>query len=274
MQDITAIILTYNEKENIQRTLQSLNWVKQVLLIDSYSSDETLSLAFVIRPDVSVRRHEFRSFADQCNWALSQVDSEWVLSLDADYLVTPELAREIEALPPDSEVDGYRVRFKYCINGRPLRSSILPPRTMLYRRSKAKYHNDGHGHRVAVRGRVINLAGFILHDDRKPLSRWLQEQDKYTRIEAPHLLNISDRDLSAQDRLRKKVFFAAPIVFLYLLLGRGLIFDHWYGWYYVMQRTLAEMMLSLRILSIRYRLEADSTGGDQTPAVLETATPD
>ena len=75
-------------------------------------------------------------------------------------------------------------------------------------------------------------------------------------IEAAHLLRTSDAELSRQDRLRKGIYFAAPVMFIYLLFGRGLLLDGWPGWYYVAQRTLAEMLLSLRLLTERERLEA------------------
>ena len=68
-------------------------------------------------------------------------------------------------------------------------------------------------------------------------------------------LHAPDRQLSAPDRLRMRIFFAPPAMFLYLLPGRGLILDGWPGWYYVMQRTIAEMLLSLRLLTERERLE-------------------
>ena len=95
----------------------------------------------------------------------------------------------------------------------------------------------------------------IQHDDRKPLSRWVTEQDRYAKVEAAHLLAQPNDSLNRQDRLRKQIFFAPPIIFLYLLFGRGLILDGWPGWYYVCQRTFAEILLSLRLLTEREQLE-------------------
>ena len=107
-------------------------------------------------------------------------------------------------------------------------------------------------------GRVDPLKGVIYHDDRKPLSRWLQSQDRYMLIEAPHLLGAPAVSLSYQDRLRRRAMMAPLFMFLYLLFGRGLILDGWPGWYYVFQRTLAEMLLALRIITERERLELKS----------------
>lgn len=254
--DITPLILTFNEKENIRRTLERLSWAKEVVVIDSGSTDETADLARAAHPNVRIVIRAFDSFAGQCNFGLSQITTEWVLSVDADYLLTPELASEIRALEPAPDVAGYSVEFRYCIFGRPLRATIYPSRTVLYRRGCAKYQDEGHGHRVAIGGKVLKLSGKIYHDDRKPLSHWLQSQNKYSKIEAKHLLAQPLEKLSAPDRLRRKVFFAAPVMFFYLIFGRGLILDGWPGWIYVCQRTIAEMLLSIRLLLEKYRADA------------------
>lgn len=257
--EITALVLTFSEAPNIERTLRQLSWAKQILIIDSYSDDATVDLVKSVAPNAMIVQRAFDSFAAQCNFGLSQITTEWVLSIDADYVLTPEMNLEISCLEPNDDVAGYSAKFRYCIYGHPLRDTLYPPRTVLYRRDKAVYVNEGHGHRVRISGRVAQLVGKIDHDDRKPLARWIDAQDRYVAIEASHLLSTPDKQLSIQDRLRKRVFFAPPVVFLYLLLARGLIFDGWQGWYYVCQRTLAEMLLSLHLLTERYNLKA----GDQ-----------
>ena len=254
MLDLTVLILTYNERENLARTLQAVAWAPRVLLIDSFSTDETLEIARMF-PNVAVAERAFDSFARQCNFGLTQITTPWVLSIDADYVLTPELVKELRELEPPPEVAGFATEFYYNVHGRRLRSTLYPPRTVLYQRLLATYADEGHGHRVSVSGRIVPLAARIDHDDRKPLSRWMQSQDSYTKIEARHLWATSDAELSAQDRLRKRIFFAAPVMFLYLLVGRGLLLDGWPGWYYVAQRTIAELLLSLRLLGERERLE-------------------
>jgi hypothetical protein len=118
----------------------------------------------------------------------------------------------------------------------------------LSRRPDARYRDEGHGHRVAIDGKVDGLRGHIWHDDRKPLSRWIQSQDRYTAIEAAHLLKMPKDKLNRPDKIRKRIWMAPMIVPIYLLIARGLILDGWSGWYYVFQRTIAEMLLSLRLL--------------------------
>lgn len=249
---ITALILTFNEEKNIGRTLAALSWLDQVVIIDSFSNDQTLEIARTCHSNVIVIQRAFDSFADQCNFGLTQITTEWVLSMDADYILTPELIAEIVALNPSADVAGYSVDFRYCIFGHPLRSTVYPPRTVLYRRELAKYYDEGHGHRVTVDGKIERLSGKIDHDDRKPLTGWIQSQNDYAKLEARYLLSRSISELSFQDRLRRKILLAAPAMFLYLLFGRGLILDGWPGWFYVCQRTIAELLLSLRLLIERH----------------------
>jgi glycosyltransferase involved in cell wall biosynthesis len=253
---ITPLILTLNEAPNIGRTLEKLAWAREILIIDSGSTDGTVEVARSAHRNVRIVTRAFETFAGQCNFALSQITSDWVISLDADYVLTPDLIAEIEKLDPPPDVAGYSAEFRYCIFGHPLGSTIYPARTVLYRRGLAKYRDEGHGHRVAIDGKVVRLSGKIDHDDRKPFSYWLQSQDHYATTEARHLLESPTDELSFPDRLRRKIFLAAPAMFFFLLFGRGLIFDGWRGWFYVCQRTIAELFLSIRLLIKREKLEA------------------
>ena len=100
---------------------------------------------------------------------------------------------------------------------------------------------------------------YIDHDDRKSLSQWLQAQDRYAVLEVTKLLASDPSRLRFQDRLRRKIVLAPLLVFFYTLLGKGLVLDGWPGWCYVLQRTLAEIILSLRL--VESRLEPKSGDG-------------
>ncbi len=263
MLNLEALVLTFNERENLPRTLKRLEWVPRVVVLDSFSTDGTVDLAHA-QANVVVIQRRFDTFAGQCNFGLAQIGSPWVLSLDADYELEETLVAEIEALQPDAGVAGYQAHFRYCVWGHPLRSTLYPPRTILYRRDRAVYEDDGHGHRVRIHdGRILPLQSRVRHDDRKPLSRWLSSQERYMLIEAPHLLREDPARLKTQDRLRRRGTWAAAVMFLYLLFGKRLILDGWPGWYYVLQRTLAEALLALRILTERERLESSSVPTDK-----------
>ena len=248
---ITPLILTFNEEPNLGRTLAHITWAREILVLDSGSTDQTLAVARSF-PNVRVMHRPFDSFARQCNFGLAQIESEWVLSLDADYLLTPELNAELLALDPSPAVGGFSAAFRYCVNGRPLRGTLYPPRTVLFRRSRARYVDDGHAHRAEVDGDVRSLRGLIFHDDRKPLSHWLWSQDRYAKLEAEKLSRASHAELGLNDRIRKTILFGPPVVFLYTLFVRGVILDGWAGWHYALQRALAETLLSLRLIEAKW----------------------
>ena len=253
MISLTALILTYNEQENIRRNLEALVWVPKVIIVDSFSNDQTLEIARSF-PNVQVVQRVFDTYANQRNAGLDRIDTEWVLTLDADYVLTAELQEEIKKLEPPSDLAVYWAEFDYCIFGRPLRASIYPPRVAIFRTKRARYVDEGHSEQLRVKGKLAKLKAKIWHDDRKSLSRWFQSQVRYAEIEATYLLGTESEELNRADRIRKKWLIVAPMGMpIYLLLVRGLIFDGWNGWYYAFQRTVAEMMLSLRLLEAKLR---------------------
>jgi glycosyltransferase involved in cell wall biosynthesis len=254
LEKITPLILTYNEAPNIDRTLQQLKWAKEIIIIDSFSTDETLEIISSYS-QVKVIQHPFESFASQCNFGLSKVETDWVLSLDADYVLSQELIDEIKLISALSDIDAYIVPFKYCVYGKPLRGTLYPSRKVLYRKNKGIYENDGHAHRVTINGNIQPLEHYIYHDDRKPLSRWLWAQDRYMVIEAKKLLETPDRELSWGDRIRKQKIIAPFIILIYCLVIKGGIFDGWQGWYYAFQRTLAELLLAIHLIETKHLRE-------------------
>src|SRR5262245_22984435 len=126
------MILTFNEEANIARTLDKLVWAKKILIIDSGSSDDTLEIARRY-PQTIIVQKDFESLASQSNFGLSRVESEWVLSLDADYVLSDELVSEIATLQPNGNVRAFWARFVYQIFGRSLQASLYPRRAVLYR---------------------------------------------------------------------------------------------------------------------------------------------
>ena len=169
LDQLTVMVITFNEEANIGRTLASLRWAPNVLVIDSYSTDGTLDIVSDY-PNARVIQRQFHDFADQCNRGLDEVRTPWVLSIDADY-VFPDGSAQAVQTAMRGDAAAWRAEFRYCIHGKPVRGSILPPRTVLYKKAHAIYRNDGHGHRVVVDGPVRTLPFRIHHDDRLPLLR-------------------------------------------------------------------------------------------------------
>jgi glycosyltransferase involved in cell wall biosynthesis len=251
LDQVTPLILTYNEAPNIARTLDSLRWASEVIVVDSFSTDDTVKIAASF-PNVRIVQRAFDSHRNQWQFGLKDtgIHTDWVLALDADYIVTTDLVNEMQDLKPDATA-GYRARFIYCISGRRLHSGIYPPVTVLYRRATANYIQDGHTQRISVDGRVEDLRAPILHDDRKPLRRWFESQKRYTKLEAQKLRSADPAELSRLDRMRRWPLIVPPLALFYCLVVRAGIFDGWAGFYYAFQRTTAELMLSLYLIENR-----------------------
>ena len=248
--DLTVMILTYNEEQNIGRTLAAVGWAQRILVVDSGSTDSTLDIVARYRQARVVTR-AFDSFAGQCNFGLTHIATNWVLSMDADYVVSEPLALEIQALNPSTETAGYRAAFIYMVQGRRLRATLYPPRTALYRKARAHYQDIGHGHRVTVTGVTDSFSAPIYHDDRKPHARWLASQQRYAAREADYLLSTPQAALGRNDRIRRMGWPAPMLVFVYTLLVKRCILDGWAGWHYVLQRTMAETMIALEVVDRR-----------------------
>lgn len=244
---ITPVILTYNESPNIDRTLKQLTWARRIVVVDSGSTDDTLEILSRYA-QVDVFHRSFDNHANQWNYGLQQAQTEWVLSLDADYLLSDELIAEMAQLSPNSQVDAFYARFKYCVLGQPLRATLLPPRAVLFRRNRATYFNDGHTQLLRVDGTTGELSAYIYHDDRKSLARWLWAQDRYAILEAQKLAVTAPESLSLGDRVRQYKIIAPFIILFYCLIFHRGILDGRAGWYYAFQRVLAEMLLSLHLL--------------------------
>src|SRR5437764_15058109 len=102
MISLTALVLTYNEQENIRRNLDALLWVPKVIVVDSFSNDQTLEIARLF-PNVQVVQRVFDTHANRWNAGLDRIDTEGALTLDADYMLTAWFPYEIKKVAPTSE---------------------------------------------------------------------------------------------------------------------------------------------------------------------------
>jgi glycosyltransferase involved in cell wall biosynthesis len=244
---ITPMILTFNEEPNIGRCLDKLRWARRVIVVDSFSTDRTLEICEEF-PQVEVARRVFDTAAGQGNHGLSLVESEWVLSMDSDYVLTDALIEELHAIEPPADLAGYQIAFSYAVFGRVLRGTLYPPRTCLYRRQRAHYVDDGHTQRVRIDGLVGRMRARVLHDDRKAISRWVASQDRYARLECEKLLAMASSSGGWPDRLRRMRVVAPFATLVWCLVFKGLALDGWPGWFYTFQRVTAEFILSIRLL--------------------------
>jgi hypothetical protein len=251
LDQITPVLLTYNEEQNISRTLSHLAWAKDIVVVDSGSTDGTLA-ALAHFPNVRVFNRRFDTHGKQWRYATEEtnIGTDWLLRLDADYQVSDALIAELARLDPNAAVSAYRVRFDYAVFSRKLLSSLYPSKTVLLRRGCFTVWDKGHSDVWDVQGPVVTLNATIVHDDWKPVSQCvigeaqcLQRERDWIRVHKGGLVRW----------LRVRPPLMPIAVFLYCLFGKGLILNGRAGIFYALQRMMAEAMLSLMVLEERLR---------------------
>lgn len=260
---LTPVVLAFNEEPNITRCLESLRWARRVVVVDSGSTDRTLETVANF-PNATVAERAFDDHASQWNFGLVAVETPWVLTLDADYRITKELIEEIKNTDI-GDTDCFELRFEYHVFGRPLRSCIYPPRPALFRVGNYRYRMDGHTQRLYPDSRHPRLKSPIIVDDRKGLSRWLENQAIYADKEVTKLKTSHWSTLSFADRLRARVLLAPAAMLVYCLVRKGLILDGWRGVFYTAERVVAELILSLALLRDLFATPCDEAVQDTVP---------
>lgn len=181
---ISLIILTYNEEVNIEQCLKSVcDWVGEIIIVDSFSTDKTLEMCRTYTD--KVYQHPFENQAKQFNWALDNVPIvyEWVMRLDADELVTPELAEEICCILPtlSPDVSGIYLKRRVYFMGRWMKHGSYYPMWFLrlFRKGKGRYEEITEEHIVLTEGRTIRLRHDFIDYNRKGLSFWVDKHNHW-----------------------------------------------------------------------------------------------
>ena len=200
---LSVVILTLDEEINIQACIKSLRGIDDIHVLDSGSSDRTCELAREAGAKVSV--NAFESFGKQRNWAIDNMplENEWVLHLDADERMTPELLEEIQALvEKEPEEAGFFVPSKLMFMGRWLRHAGGYPtyQVRLFHTGRLRFTDYGHGQREETDGEVGTLSQPYLHDAfSKGLDDWLGKHNRYSRQEAEQAIREKAEGLRVGD---------------------------------------------------------------------------
>lgn len=180
---LSVIIPTYNEEHYIETALKSVTFADEIIVIDSFSDDNTLAIAEKYTSKIFQRK--FDNFSNQKNYALSQATGEWVLFLDADERVTHSLENEILEVIQNPEHEGYKINFPHFFMNRFLYhhdDDVI----RLVRRDKAKFTGTVH-EKLDVDGSIGQLKNFMLHFTYKGLHHYIQKKESYAWFQAEQL---------------------------------------------------------------------------------------
>ncbi|MFA5857665.1 MAG: glycosyltransferase family 2 protein [Elusimicrobiota bacterium] len=184
MHKISVLIITKNEQDSIAACVKSAAWADEVVVVDSYSTDDTL--IFAKENGARTFLHEWEGYAQQKNWGISQCINQWILWIDADEVITPELRNEILNLPPESEdIAGYEIPRLSYFSGHPIYHSGWYPGYVLRLFDKTKGSLDTtqlvHEH-VKVNGKTAKLRSNLLHYTYASINDYIKRQDVYALL--------------------------------------------------------------------------------------------
>ena len=182
---LSVAVITYNEEQNISRTLASVSWADELVVVDSGSTDKTLELAHAA--GARVLHQSWLGFAAQKNFAIEQCTSEWVLSLDADEAVSDELARSIQAVLTSSPAEaGFLLKRRNFFLGRAmLHGGYYPdPKLRLFRRGIALFSERAVHETMQLTGVCGQLQGDLLHAAYPTLAGYIEHMDRYSTLAA------------------------------------------------------------------------------------------
>jgi glycosyltransferase involved in cell wall biosynthesis len=188
MSPITAIVITRNEAANIGACLDGLGFCKERIVVDCGSTDATVEIAR--QKGAHVEIHQWRGFGPQKNYALSLATGTWVLSIDADERVTPELAAAIKQAIADPDVDAWEFPRLSSFCGRQMHHSGWYPDYVLrlFRRGKAQFDDVIVHERVICSGTVKRLRPPLIHNPVLKLEDALSRMDRYSTASAQSIV--------------------------------------------------------------------------------------
>jgi glycosyltransferase involved in cell wall biosynthesis len=284
--DLTVIILTFNEEQHLARCLQSLRGVaKRVVVVDCYSTDGTVALAQAHGAEVV--QHAWVNHSSQVNWALNNVpiDTQWTMRLDADEVVTPELASALNSELsgyPDS-VMGLTVNRQIHFLGRWIRHGSIYPRRMLrvWRTGQGRCESRWMDEHMMVPGEIAHIDADIADINLNNVTWWTAKHNQYASRETVDFLmhhrneNVESATarLNFQARMKRwlklNVYARLPLglrallYFLYRYFLRLGFLDGWQGFaFHFLQGFWYRFLVDVKVSEVEQYMRDRNCGVD------------
>lgn len=241
MADLTTIILTFDEEKNIANAINSVkNLSKRIVVVDSYSTDKTVEIAESLGAEVI--QHPFENQAKQFIYAINNltINTQWIMRLDADEMISNDAAREIEdicLINKNTDINGIVVRFEVNFLGKKLRhGGIYPFRKMIVYKKDKGYMEDRamDEHIVLKEGKSIELKHDSYHRDYKDLNAWIDKHNKYSSREVKDYFSNTNKESKQLNKSAKIKRFIKFNIYYKLPLGTRAHLYYLYRYYFKM----------------------------------------
>lgn len=200
---VSVMIFTLNEEIHLPSCIASLAWCDDIIVVDSFSSDATEEICRNNR--VRFFQNKFEGFGKQRNWAIDNTNPKhpWILMLDADERVTPELAEEMTRVIPGvpDTVGAFCLKRRFYMWGRWLKYSNLYPTWVvrLIHKDRVRYINRGHAETQEVAGEIRSLKHDLIDENLKGIDEWFERQNRYSSKDAEYELSQESSPLTIPD---------------------------------------------------------------------------
>lgn len=183
---ISAVLIVKNEEKRIDACLKSLKWADEIIVIDNYSTDKTVRIAKRYTPKVFIRKGGvYDSVIDNKNFGFQQATKDWVLSIDADEIVTNECQQEILQKIKEHKYDAFYFNFKQFVFGKEFVGPLFthPKVIRLFKKGKARYNHDYAHQTVHVDGTIGQIRNPIYHYSYPDIENFINKMNYYTTFE-------------------------------------------------------------------------------------------
>lgn len=231
---ISALVAVKNEEKNIKRCLDSLKWVDEILIVDSNSKDRTLELSMQYKTRVYQFKKRSYLLREKLNFGIRKAGNEWILIIDADEEVTPDLKEEIIKEIKMIEYDGFSVGFNTFAFGRLLKGGLWEDSKVirLFRKGKGVYKEMQPHSKISIKGVVGELKNKINHYVYPDTKSFLKKTDKYVGLAAPMIARDMRGGLLNKKEYRINIYtrFIEPILYVFwIFLIKKEYKDHFIG---------------------------------------------
>ena len=287
--DLTAIVLTYNEEQHIQRCLDSIkSCVKRIVAIDSYSTDNTLNI--LKKNNIEVFQKKYINLAIQFNWGIkiAEIKTKWILRIDSDEFIPEKSAatigKELESLSPN--ISGIIINRRGIFLGKEIKFGGAFPQKVIriWKNGKGKIHDIWCDEHVLVNGESTYINQDIVDDNLNDLNWWITKHKKFAKFEAInyflHTHNKNKIEDKSFDRgknekmkffLKYKIYYSVPtilrpiLLFIYKYFFRFGFLDGWKVLrFHYLQSFWYRFLVDLNILKIKKIMKKDGLNLSQT----------
>jgi glycosyltransferase involved in cell wall biosynthesis len=266
---ISSIVLTKNEVSDLERCIASLQWSDEVIVVDSGSTDGTIELAKTLGAKVftHIQKPPYQA-ATQRNWALENTNlrGDWILFVDADETIPPDLAVEIQRIctASDNEYNAFKLSPRYLFWGQWMKRTHGYPNwhDRLLKKGEVKFADGGYWEHFDSHAKVGKIAISYNHfGNSKGISSWIEKHDRYSSAAAESVIEFLETGKPSSLKTRNKVtlrVWAAklwplrPLVrFLYMYIVRLGFLEGLTGLVFCLLYVMYELMVVVKIVEIK-----------------------